>query len=244
MGSNSNFNYYADCPVVSVMIWEYQARSSACPTCAAMDGEVYVTFPNDDEPHEEKQHRHCHCKWHKERESGLLESSIEELKNRHADVKKELDDAEAEVEFRRLDMVAYRAEAEKYEQEEAEQKTLAESLNNQAQELINSAQEILDSYSDEDEIPEDVRDWIDEQLLNAESLLARAQEASDAAEQAHEDMAEALRNASWHEDEMDAAIKRAIIWKEEMMKLEPCLEWKSIQDIVHEVAGAGAHFMI
>lgn len=236
-----NYNYYADCPIVRVQVWRHDARSNACPVCAAMDGECYVTDDDRDEPYDIKQHRHCRCKWKRQGVNGLLQSDIESLKSKHEEITKELSDAEGQVAFREHDIEEYTAKAEEYEATENEQNQLAERLNSEAEALLTEAEEIRNST---DELTEEQQDWIDELLLEAASKLEDAQEALDKADAAHDDYAEALREVHQNEDELDAAKKKVVIWTAELLKVEPCLEWPSIEDAVHEVAGAGAHYMM
>lgn len=239
--SKSPDDVYADCPAVTVTIWRHDAKSGACPHCEAMDGEYYVTPDNADEPYPIKQHDYCRCDWEDQEVEGLTEATVEELKNQHAEIVKEIDDAEAQVEFRRMDMEEYKAKEQEYLDEETKQKGLALEYVGQADRLQELIDEIQAKFGDE--LPQDAQDEIDAMVEKAAAYLSMAEDAEKAAQDANDNAQEARDSWRWHEGEMDAAEKLVAIWTEKLLEVEPCLAYPSLEYKIYEICGSRAHFL-
>ncbi len=226
------------CSVSTVWLYKYVAKSDACPHCANLDGE-YHARTHHSQPFSIKQHEYCRCEWDVEKVKGTLRADREELMNKHENVKKQWDEAEANIKFCKSYMDDYLAEYEEAMDEKARADELAAYWLNRANENIDAANAILDQF---DELTEEMQDWVDELLLLAEEFLGLADEQVQIAADAQRKAWDAKREYNNEEDELDKWIKLKLLAEYELQELEPCLRYPCLEDEIEAIAGSGLHY--
>lgn len=233
-----NFNYYIDCPIVTIEMFMHNAKSGCCEICAALDGDWWAT-EDGQRPYEMDMHDNCRCTWDRERARGLMPDTIEELQTQHADIMREIAQAEADVEFRKYDMEEWKLKEAQYLEDKASALASAAAALAEENRLLAEAEAIIASN---DELTQEQQDEVDSLVHQAEMKQEEAELAEEQAEIAQDNATEAHTEWRYHEDEMDAAEKRVILWNVELLHVEPCLEWPNIYDEIEKIGGSRINY--